>query len=299
MTTEATPAAPTGSETPAAAIVTSPAAIAAPADSVFAPTPAVEAPPPAATVVPPITVVTPPGTAATAVVPASTWQYADGVAGVGDAPAYFKADKYKSVAAQAEAYSHLEKRFGAFTGAPADGKYEFMPPQGVTGEFETGHPLFVGFNKWASENQLSPKGYNEVLGLFAQYEASLAPDIGAIKKALGTDADARLTASAQWVNANLGADALKTLHAIGSTPAIVQVLPLLEAAIAKSRSAPAPKPGDDVPGAQPSTVESIKAKAQSTMDPNNPKKKLWDTSPEFRAGIEKELATALPARPTA
>lgn len=292
--TEATPAASTGSETPAAAVVTP--LVSAPADSVFAPTPAAAVTPPAATVVPPITVVTPPGaTPPAATPPAATWQYADGVPGQGDAPTYYKSDKYKSVAAQAEAYAHLEKRFGAFTGAPADGKYEFTPPQGVTGEFEAGHPLFVGFNKWAAENQLSGKGYNEVLGLFAQYEASLAPDIGAIKKQIGADADARLTASAQWVNANLGADALKTLHAIGSTPAIVQVLPLLEAAIAKSRSAPAPKPGDDVPNAQPSTVDSIRAE-MNQPDPQNPKKRLWDTSPEFRAQMEKKLAAALPAK---
>ena len=36
-------------------------------------------------------------------------------------PEWYKADKYKSVAEQAKAYTELEKKFGGFTGAPKDG----------------------------------------------------------------------------------------------------------------------------------------------------------------------------------
>ena len=45
----------------------------------------------------------------------------DGIKGVGDQPEWYKADKYKSVAEQAKAYTELEKKFGGFTGAPKDG----------------------------------------------------------------------------------------------------------------------------------------------------------------------------------
>ena len=45
----------------------------------------------------------------------------ENVKGVGDAPDWYKADKYKSVAEQAKAYTELEKKFGGFTGAPKDG----------------------------------------------------------------------------------------------------------------------------------------------------------------------------------
>jgi len=48
----------------------------------------------------------------------STFSWSEGVNGEGEAPEYFKADKYKSVADQAKAYTELEKRFGGFTGAP-------------------------------------------------------------------------------------------------------------------------------------------------------------------------------------
>ena len=51
---------------------------------------------------------------------ASEWSYADGVPGNGDAPEYFKSDKYKTLADQAKAYTDLEKKFGSFTGAPEE-----------------------------------------------------------------------------------------------------------------------------------------------------------------------------------
>ena len=40
----------------------------------------------------------------------------EGIKGVGDLPEWYKADKYKSVAEQAKAYTELEKKFGGFTG---------------------------------------------------------------------------------------------------------------------------------------------------------------------------------------
>ena len=45
----------------------------------------------------------------------------EGIKGTGDTPEWFKADKYKSIADQAKAYTELEKRFGGFKGAPKDG----------------------------------------------------------------------------------------------------------------------------------------------------------------------------------
>lgn len=44
----------------------------------------------------------------------------EGIKGAGDTPEWFKADKYKSIADQAKAYTELEKRFGGFKGAPKD-----------------------------------------------------------------------------------------------------------------------------------------------------------------------------------
>jgi hypothetical protein len=50
--------------------------------------------------------------------PTPEWYWADGVKGQGEPPAGYKADKFKSAADQLKAYTELERKFGAFTGAP-------------------------------------------------------------------------------------------------------------------------------------------------------------------------------------
>ena len=50
----------------------------------------------------------------------ATWNLSEDTPGKGDAPEWFKADKYKTVADQAKAYKDLEGRFGSFTGAPEE-----------------------------------------------------------------------------------------------------------------------------------------------------------------------------------
>ena len=45
----------------------------------------------------------------------------EGIKVVGDLPEWYKADKYKSIAEQAKAYTELEKKIGGFTGAPKEG----------------------------------------------------------------------------------------------------------------------------------------------------------------------------------
>ena len=65
---------------------------------------------------------------------AAKWYLAEGVAGNGEPPEWFRADKYKTLDEQAKAYVELEKRFGAFTGAPKDGVYKINMPEGFVGE---------------------------------------------------------------------------------------------------------------------------------------------------------------------
>ena len=42
--------------------------------------------------------------------PAASWYLSEGVGGEGEAPVWFKGDKYKTIADQAQAYPELEKR---------------------------------------------------------------------------------------------------------------------------------------------------------------------------------------------
>lgn len=269
MTTEATPAA--GEPAPAAA---APAPAAAPAAAVQSLIPENVAAAPAA-----------PAAKPAAVDPNSpnAWVLAEGVLGAGERPAWYKADKYKSVADQAAAYPELEKRFGAFVGAPKDGKYDFKPPEGVGLELVADHPLLNDFQKWAVENQLSQDGFQHIVGMLAQYEAQNLPDMAVIKSELGENADSRINAVAQWGKANLSAEAFASLREATSGRNAAAVFKAFEAAIAKTQQPVIPKPGQETSAAQPSTLAGIRA-LQAKTGPDG--KRLWDTDPSYRVRVE-------------
>lgn len=214
------------------------------------------------------------------------WHLYEGVKGVGKMPDWYKADKYKTVADQAEAYVHLEKRLGAFIGAPKDGKYETPPmPEGVQGEFLTDHPLFDKFSKWAGENQFSQKAYNEALGMLAEYEASQAPDLEAAKQAIGPDADKRIADVGLWAKANLDAETFNTFRVAMGGHNAAEVFKAVEAIVAKTRQPSLKKPGE-MPGDQPvSPLAEIDA-MQAKRGPDG--KRLYETDPKYRAMVEQK-----------
>lgn len=287
--------------TPAAAPA-APAAAAAPAasasDSLIPAAPAAAAAAPAAAA-PAASAAAKPGDsllpAAAPAAPAATsdpnspnaYLLAEGVQGTGERPAWFKADKYASVAAQAEAYTALEKRFGSFVGAPTDGKYTFTPPEGLAHTLDDGHPLVGEFQKWAGSNQLSQKGYNELMGMLLQYELAQQPNMADIKKDVGDKADERIAAVAQWGSANLDATGYETLREAVSGPNAAAVFKVLEAVIGKTKQVAMPKPGQDVTAAQPNGLAAIQADHAKRGSDG---KLLYDTDPKYRAEIERRYA---------
>lgn len=214
------------------------------------------------------------------------WALYEGVKGVGKMPDWYKADKYKTVADQAEAYVHLEKRLGAFAGAPKEGKYEPPPmPEGIEGEFVTDHPVFTQFTDWAKENQVSQKAYNEVLGMLAQYEASKAPDFEAAKVEIGADADKRISSVATWAKANLDNDTFNAFRSAMGDSNAATVFKAVEAIIAKTRQPALPKPGE-IPGDAPvSPLADIQA-MQAKVGPDG--KRLYETDAKYRAEVERK-----------
>ncbi|HEV2178349.1 MAG TPA: hypothetical protein VGU20_31130 [Stellaceae bacterium] len=216
-----------------------------------------------------------------------TWLLTDGVMGQGEKPGWFKGDKYKTVAAQAEAYAHLESRFGAFKGAPKNEKgevtYAFNPPEGV--EFKADHPMAQAFTKWAATNQLSQEGYTELLGQLVQYEMAQQPDMGAIKERLGENADSRIAAVASWGKANLGSEGYAMLRAATTGANADAVIKVIEAIIPKTAQIRMPKPGMDVPAAQGGdALAAIKADHGKRNDKGV---LLVDLDPAYRRLIEK------------
>lgn len=183
------------------------------------------------------------------------WLLNEGVMGAGEKPAWFKSDKYKTVAAQAEAYTHLESRFGSFTGAPKNDKgevnYSFTPPDGFNLNGE--HPLMQSFVKWAGDNQLSQEGYTQVMSQLLQYEQANAPKMPNVIARLGENADQRISNTAAWAKANLGAEGFALLRDAVSTQGptqeqrIAATFKLVETLIGKTGQVRMPKVGNDVP----------------------------------------------------
>jgi len=277
----AIPAAPAEPAAPAAPVV-EPAAPAAPAAPVVEPVAPASLVDPGAAPAAPV--------APAALVPAEPavdpkWYLADGVGGEGEAPDWFKADKYKSVDEQAKAYKALEERFGAFTGAPEDGVYKINMPDGVEGGFDTDHQLFQDLNKWAGESQLSQKAYDDVIGMLARYETSMMPDMGEIKKQLGENADARISSVAQWAKSNLSDDEYTAFREAQTGVNAGAVFKAMEAVIAKTRQVAMPKPGDDVPGAIPTGLEEINA-MQAKLGTDG--KRLYETDSAYRKTVEEK-----------
>lgn len=110
----------------------------------------------------------------------------DGVKGTGERPEWYKADKYKSVAEQARAYTELEKKFGSFTGAPKDG-YEL--PEGLSKEDE----LVQEVLKFGEETNMNQDGFNRLMELaLAQTEVTQQVNREAEMRKLGDQAAQRI-----------------------------------------------------------------------------------------------------------
>ena len=215
------------------------------------------------------------------------WFYANGVKGTGEAPAWWKADKYKTVEEQAKAYPELEKRFGAFVGAPKDGKYEFKvdPALGLTVELDNDHPVFKSFQDWATKAQLSQEGYNQVLSIFAQYEASQIPDMGEIKKQVGENADARITAVAQWGKANLDTNTFQEFRSAMSGHNAPAVLKIVEKLIGATRQPALQRPDASVPAGTAGGEAEINA-MQAKRDAQG--RRLYEIDPNYRRQVEQK-----------
>lgn len=128
----------------------------------------------------------------------STWSYADGVAGSGDAPEWFKAGKYNSVSDQAKAYGELETKLGGFTGAPE----QYALADGL--DIDTSNPLFDGFAEIGKKYNMNNDMYNEVLSLYAKTNAEQQEAFIAQQRAeLGENGEARLNNLKDWVTANI------------------------------------------------------------------------------------------------
>ena len=142
----------------------------------------------------------------------------DNIKGVGEMPEWYKADKYKSVAEQARAYTELEKKFGGFTGAPKDG-YELY--DGV----ESDDALWEQLVEFGNNTNMNQSALHQAWELLtAQEEAleqvSMEEEIGK----LGPQAAERITTVEQLMRNNLSPELYEKHRDVVTSAAIIEFI---------------------------------------------------------------------------
>lgn len=214
-----------------------------------------------------------------------TWSYNEGIAGEGEPPEWFKADKYKTVSEQAKAYTELESKFGSFTGAPEDYALELsesLQEQGV--QIDDDDPILAEAKEFAKNSNMSQKGFNEMVELYSITKIAEAQALEQSKqdeiKALGNNAQTRLNNLSAWASANLSEDLVEGFQQMTATAASVKAL---EHMIGLTRSAPLSSA--DLQSAGGVTEEEVKSMLFAKDEFGNRK---INTDPSFKAEYEKK-----------
>lgn len=188
------------------------------------------------------------------------WMFSAGVKGEGDAPDWFKSDKYKTVSDQAEAYKELEGKFGSFTGAPDEFSVSISDELAEKGvEFDAEDPLMQAAIKFATERNMNQEGFDEMINLYAMSQLASNDAIEQIKtdeiKSLGDNAQNRLANISKWGNANLSEDQMKGLQEMATSSESVKTI---EKLISLTRAAPiAPEAANIAPSVSESEVKAM------------------------------------------
>ena len=164
---------------------------------------------------------------------------ADGIKGTGDAPEWFKRDKYQSVTEQAKAYTELEKRFGGFKGAPKDG---YAPPEGV----EADDALLTELKTFAEATNMSQDAFGQAWELLvSQSSAAESVSIEQEMAKLGDNGTQRIKTVEQFMKNNLDPDTYeKVRYGVNSAESVE----LVEALIKATAPAKLPIDGHVQPG---------------------------------------------------
>jgi len=230
--------------------------------------------PPAAAATP---TATPPaeGTPPVAPVVDGSWYYDDNIKGDGARPEWLK-DKYKTAAEQAKAYVEVEKKLGAFKGAPD--KYDLTLTDYPELKFSEEDPMLKGFIEGAKKNGVSQEYVSELLNVYAQAITAGIPDPTAEIAKLGPNANQDLQILGQWASANFTPEEFEVFKCMTTTADSIRFFDKVRQISTRSDVAP---PGQ--PHVQRETKEQV---LQSLNDPR------YQTDPEFRAEVRRRLAHA-------
>lgn len=148
------------------------------------------------------------------------WFYDAEVKGVGDRPQWLK-EKYKTAADQAKAYIEIEKRLGAFKGAPD--AYDLTVPDMPDVTFSKDDPLISKFLENAKKNGVSQEYVTELLSTYAEAMTHGLPNPETEMKSLGPNAKQDLQILNQWANSVFTPEELRVFYNMTPTAESVRL----------------------------------------------------------------------------
>jgi len=167
-----------------------------------------------------------------------TWHYAEGVPGQGDKPEFLK-DKYANITEQAKAYTELEGRFGAFTGAPE--AYEInisdqLKEGGI--EIDNEDPIMSSAMEFAQDIKMDQGGFDKMIELYAMSKVAEGEALEKYKtdelNSLG-NGEGRLSNLESWANANMPDDLVEGFM---NSAVSADTVKAMEWLVAQTRNAP-------------------------------------------------------------
>lgn len=142
----------------------------------------------------------------------------EGVKGVGEAPDWYIADRYKSVSEQAKAYNELNKKFGGFSGAPKDG---YTMPEDV----EQDDALLAELTEFAQDTNMNDEAFGRAWELLtAQAEAVEEVTQEMEMQKLGDNAVERIKTVEGFLKNNLDADEYEAVQELVTTADSVKLI---------------------------------------------------------------------------
>lgn len=220
---------------------------------------------------------TPPAAAAdpVAVTPTGDWYYDKDIKGTGEKPEWLK-DKYKTAADQAKAYAEIEKKLGAFKGAPE--KYDLTLTNYPEIKFSEEDPVLQQFIEGAKKNGMSQEYASELLNIYAEALTAGVPDADAEMAKLGPNAQQDLQILSNWASSAFTAEEFETFKRMTTTAESVRFFDKIRQLSTRADIAP--------PGQPHQARETKEQVLQALHDPR------YQTDEVFRAEVRKRLAMA-------
>ncbi len=189
----------------------------------------------------------------------NSWWYDSNQVGNGERPEWFNANKYKTVAEQAKAYTELQKKFGGFTGAPDEYKVEvegFQPDE-----------LFNKVAGIAKELNMSNEGFNKLFSAYLEHAKSTAEATNANNEAykmaeltkLGINAEEKVKEIKTWVSNNFSPEEQALFKEFAISADAIKLIDKIRNMVSDKIVATQPQSVDDTTSYQETVEDKINA----------------------------------------